>query len=119
VAGTAIVWATAPTADPDHTTVGGNVYAYDANDLGTLLWSTAQNPSRDSYGKYAKFVAPTIASGRVYIGTDSGQVAVYGLLPVKVSPPTGIASNLQMDGAGWRHGTTSTAGSGANVSLGR
>ena len=79
-AGTGIVWATAPTGDPDHATVGGNMYAYDATNLGTLLWSTGQNPGRDGYGNYAKFDAPTIANGKVYVGTDSGIVAVYGLL---------------------------------------
>ncbi len=79
-AGTGIVWATAPSADPDHATIGGNLFAYDAANLSNLLWSTTQNTSRDSYGNYAKFCAPTIANGKVYVGTDSGQVAVYGLL---------------------------------------
>jgi len=78
--GTAIVWATAPAGDPDHATVGGNMYAYDATNLGTLLWSTSQNSLRDGYGDYAKFCAPTIANGKVYVGTDSEQVVVYGLL---------------------------------------
>jgi len=32
-AGTTIVWGTAPTADPDHATVGGNLYAYDATPI--------------------------------------------------------------------------------------
>ena len=36
-AGTGIVWATAPAGDPDHATVSGNMYAYDATNLGTLL----------------------------------------------------------------------------------
>ena len=79
--GTAIVWATAPTSDPDHATVGGNMFAYDATNLGKLLWSTAENPARDGYGNYAKFAAPTIANGKVYVPTDTGQVPVYGLLP--------------------------------------
>ena len=79
-AGSGIVWATAPSGDPDHATVGGNLFAYDATNLSNLLWSTLQNPSRDSFGEYAKFCAPTIANGKVYVGTDSGQVAVYGLL---------------------------------------
>lgn len=56
------------------------MYAYDATNLGTLLWSTSQNSSRDGFGNYAKFCAPTIANGKVYVGTDSEQVAVYGLL---------------------------------------
>ena len=91
-AGTGIVWATAPSGDPDHATVGGNLFAYDATNLSHLLWSTTQNPTRDSYGEYAKFVAPTIANGKVYVGTDSGEVAVYGLLS------GGTSSNLIPNG---------------------
>ncbi len=79
-AGTAIVWATAPSGNPDAETVGGNLFAYDATNLSHLLWSTTQNAARDSYGNYAKFCAPTVANGKVYVATDSGQVAVYGLL---------------------------------------
>jgi len=56
------------------------MYAYDATNLGTLLWSTSQNSSRDGFGNYAKFCAPTIANGKVYVGTDSEQVVAYGLL---------------------------------------
>jgi hypothetical protein len=56
------------------------MYAYDATNLGTLLWSTSQNSSRDGYGNYAKFCAPTVANGKVYVGTDSEQVVAYGLL---------------------------------------
>jgi hypothetical protein len=35
---------------------------------------------RDRLGAFAKFVAPTIANGRVYVPTFSNQLAVYGLL---------------------------------------
>ncbi|WP_353068398.1 RICIN domain-containing protein [Tunturibacter empetritectus] len=117
-AGTAIVWATAPTADPDHSTVGGNMYAYDATNLGTLLWSTAQNSSRDSYGSYAKFVAPTIADGKVYVGTDSEQVAVYGLLPGGGCTATVITPYLQVNGAAWQQVASATVASGSTVNLG-
>jgi hypothetical protein len=79
-AGTAIVWATAPTADPSSGLVPGNMFAYDATNLQSLLWSTLQNPLRDGYGNWAKFVAPTVANGKVYVATGSKQVAVYGLL---------------------------------------
>jgi hypothetical protein len=80
--GTAIVWATAPTDDPNTSTVGGNLFAFDATNLGNLLWSTTQNPSRDGFGGFSKFVPPTIANGRVYVATNDspGQIAVYGLL---------------------------------------
>ncbi len=92
-AGSGIVWATAPAGDPDHATVAGNLFAYDASNLGRLLWSTTQNAGRDGFGQFAKFCAPTIANGKVYVGTDSGQVAVYGLLP-----SGGGSANLIPDG---------------------
>ena len=38
-----------------------------------------QNISRDGAGTYAKFSAPTIANGHVYLPTFSNQVVVYGL----------------------------------------
>jgi len=85
--GTAIVWATSPSADPSTTSIGGNLYAYDASNLSNLLWSSLQNASRDSYGDYAKFVPPTVVNGKVYVATDSQQVVAYGLL----APPAPTA----------------------------
>ena len=117
--GTGIVWATAPSGDPDHATVGGNMYAYDATNLGTLLWSTSQNSSRDGYGSYAKFCAPTIANGKVYVGTDSESVAVYGLLSGGGEcTPTPITPYIQVNGAAWEQASTTSAASGATVNLG-
>jgi outer membrane protein assembly factor BamB len=80
VAGSAIVWANVPTANPSLTTVPGVLYAFDALTLKTL-WSSAQNPTRDGFGNYAKFVAPTIVNGKVYLATHSKKIVVYGLLP--------------------------------------
>lgn len=118
--GTAIVWATAPTGDPDGATVGGNLYAYDATNLGKLLWSTSQNPARDGYGNYAKFVAPTIANGKVYVGTDSKLVAVYGLLPAgtPACTPTAITPYIQVNGAAWQSTTSASVTAVAQVNLG-
>ena len=81
-AGTAIVWATAPAADPSSPVfaVPGILFAYDATNLQNLLWSTLQNPTRDGFGNWGKFVSPTIANGKVYVATASKTVAVYGLL---------------------------------------
>ena len=93
-AGTGIVWAAIPLADPDHDTVQGTLCAFDAANVGTELWDSRQNAARDSYGSFAKFVAPTVANGKVYMGTDSGQVSVYGLLahPSPPAAPTGLSA---------------------------
>jgi|SRR5579862_6456993 len=53
--------------------------AYQANDLGTELYNSQQNPSRDNPGDAVKFVIPTIADGHVFVGAEN-QVSVYGLL---------------------------------------
>lgn len=77
-AGTAIVWQT--TADFNARQLPGTLHAFDATDLSRELWSSDQIPSRDTLGRFAKFVAPTVANGRVYVPTFSGQLAIYGLL---------------------------------------
>jgi hypothetical protein len=71
-AGTGIVWGVKPLINPDHTTAVGSFYAFDAMTL-TQLWADMD------FGKYAKFVPPTIANGKVYLATHSQAVYVYGL----------------------------------------
>jgi outer membrane protein assembly factor BamB len=79
-AGTAILWATyAFSGDAEHDVSIGVLRAFDATDVTRELWNSRQNLSRDGAGMYAKFAAPTIANGRVYLPTFSNQVVVYGL----------------------------------------
>ena len=54
------------------------LHAYNAGDVSKELYNSNQNASRDSLGG-SKFSVPTIANGRVFVGTFSGLV-VYGIL---------------------------------------
>ena len=82
-AGTGIIWAAKPLANPDHATVLNTFYAFDALTL-SELWDSNQNVA-DNAGYYAKFVPPTVANGKVYLascqppGGTPTSVIVYGL----------------------------------------
>lgn len=55
------------------------LYAYDATDLANELWDSAlAAANRDQAGDAVKFTVPTIANGKVYIGTRT-EIDVYGL----------------------------------------
>ena len=57
------------------------LHAYGASNLATQYWnSTMAANHRDQAGNAVKFVAPTVANGKVYLSTRS-EVDVYGLLP--------------------------------------
>jgi hypothetical protein len=56
------------------------LHAFAADNLATELYNTSQAPNnRDHFGAGNKFMTPTIANGKVYVGTPTG-VAVFGLL---------------------------------------
>jgi hypothetical protein len=56
------------------------LHAYDASNLSHELYNSNQAGARDQFGAGNKFITPTIANGKVYVGTTNG-VAVFGLLP--------------------------------------
>lgn len=69
----AIVWAV-ENSDP------AVLHAFAAANLATELYNSNQAANgRDQFGAGNKYMTPTIANGKVYVGTPSG-VAVFGLL---------------------------------------
>jgi hypothetical protein len=70
-----IVWA-AENANPDV------LHAYDAKTLQEIYNSNQAANGRDRFGNGNKFITPTIANGKVYVGTTNG-VGVFGLLSDK------------------------------------
>lgn len=56
------------------------LHAYDAGNLAHELYNSNQAASgRDEFGEGNKFITPTVANGKVYVGTTNG-VGVFGLL---------------------------------------
>ena len=53
--------------------------AYDASDLGRLLYASNQQPGRDAAGGSLKFIIPTVVDGKVYVG-GARQMTVFGLI---------------------------------------
>ncbi len=72
--GDLILWATENTSP-------AVLHAYEAKNLSVELYNSNQAAGgRDHFGSGNKFITPTIANGKVYVGTASG-VGVLGLLP--------------------------------------
>jgi hypothetical protein len=80
-AGSGIVWVNRPLqGDANIEIAVGILHAFDASDLSHELWNSEQDPSgADRLGFFAKFAPPTVANGRVYVGTFSDRLQVYGL----------------------------------------
>jgi hypothetical protein len=68
----AIVWAS-------ENTNPAVLHAYNAKTL-VELYNSNQAGSRDQFSAGNKFITPTIANGKIYVGTING-VGVFGLLP--------------------------------------
>ncbi|MGA3190546.1 MAG: pyrrolo-quinoline quinone [Bryobacteraceae bacterium] len=87
------------------------LHAYNAANLATELYNSNQAANgRDQFGTGNKFIVPTVANGKVYVGTTNG-VGVFGLLcsyavtpthaAIPVSGGTGQISVTASSGCAW------------------
>lgn len=107
-AGSGIVWAAHQlTGDANQSVRPGILHAYDAANVTNELWNSEQVSARDAVGNFAKFVPPTVANGKVYLATFSGQLNVYGLLATK-TPPQMTISPARLDFGSLIAGQTTT-----------
>lgn len=96
----AIVWATENTSP-------AVLHAYDATNLATEFYNSNQAANgRDHFGTGNKFIAPTIANGKVYVGTTNS-VGIFGFIRQQAPPVadgiytvTNLYSNLTLDDPG-------------------
>ena len=83
--GTTIVWALDTNSTTAANASGANgpavLYAYDATNLATQLYrSDTTSGAANAAGNAVKFSVPTVANGKVYVGTQT-EITVFGLLP--------------------------------------
>ena len=67
------------------------LHAYNATNLAHELYNSSQLPARDNPGNAVKMAVPTVADGKVFVGTQDA-LAVFGngtFLPTPVISPTG------------------------------
>jgi len=78
-----IVWATAPlAAGGQFTAQQAKLVALNPSDL-TEYWSSTTRTT-DAVGTLAKLTIPTVANGKVYVGTLDNSVVSYGLSPTRI-----------------------------------
>jgi hypothetical protein len=108
-----IVWAIESNVNP------GVLHAFDATNLSNELYNSNQN-SGDQPGFGVKFTVPTVAAGKVYVGTSTG-LAVYGLkggpgaAAVAINSGGGAAGSFVAD-TDFSGGNNATTGQGVDTS---
>jgi hypothetical protein len=92
-ASNAIVWGLDTSANQNGPAV---LHAFNATNLATELYNSSQNLARDNPGLAVKYTMPTIANGKVYVGT-ANYMTVFGnisfLAAPVITPAGGVFSN--------------------------
>lgn len=89
--------------------VGNNavVHAINATDVSQPdYWNSSTNSARDGLGSVGHFQFPTVANGKVYVGTGSSTIVAYGLLGVQ----GGTTTHFTLTGP-----SSTVAGTGFNI----
>jgi hypothetical protein len=77
--GNGIIWAVDTDAYYSARQGAAVLHAYDARNLARELYNSSQRSSRDNPGQASKFTVPTVAGGKVFVGT-ADRLSVFGLL---------------------------------------
>ncbi|MGO9126547.1 MAG: pyrrolo-quinoline quinone [Terriglobales bacterium] len=85
-----IAWAIERALTPGKPAV---LHAYDATNVSTELYNSGQNAARDQLSAGNRFSVPTIANGRVYVGTEKN-LAVFGPLTARREQGRRVASKF-------------------------
>jgi hypothetical protein len=94
--GTGIIWATySENGLSNGGQYPGILRAFDATDVTHELWNSDKASYRDAVGSWAKWSPPTIANGKVYLGTFDNVFQVYGLRTGNT--PTAVVSFIGTD----------------------
>ena len=75
------------------------LFAYDATNLTKQLYSTGQNGARDNPGPAVKFTVPTVANGKVYVGTQT-LLSVFGLFAASDFSMTATPTSIRVRAKG-------------------
>ena len=76
------------------------VKTYGLTHIARMLYSSDQNNLWDHAGKPVKFTVPTVANGKVYVGTNSELDVYVGTNPVWASGTSGNSGSLVVQNDG-------------------
>lgn len=114
---TGIVWAidSSKYGSPGPAPGPAVLHAINASAIGSELWNSSMDKTgHDQAGNAVKFSVPTIANGKVYVGT-SAEVDVYGLLASGTQPATPVISPASETASAPVHVSITDATAGATI----